>query len=173
MFWNKKKKISQLELVGASAKLAAAQRMRNSSRMDMHNPDAKGQAHSQTIPVVITFVLCAVLTIILMEGSFINISSFHPTGINNLDSLLVGSQLHKFVSDSDVNRLIIIMIRSTFLFIMTGIIPLMGFIASGMFKMGKLNPFIASWTAIVALPVLIFLVKEMLFPMLEQLVNGF
>ena len=159
-----KRKEKYQELVGASAKLAAAERMKNSKRMDSHD-DSKNQAFSQAIPATVVFVFCAALVVISSEGSFFNVGGWHPTGISNLDNLLVGSTPPHLVGDGDINRLLVILVRSFALFILSGIIPFMGLMATRMTGRGRLNPLVACWGAIIVLPLLSYVVQEVILPM--------
>ncbi|MDH3382277.1 MAG: hypothetical protein OEL54_06195 [Flavobacteriaceae bacterium] len=162
MFWKKKEKE---ELVGASAKLAAAERMKTSTRMDSNPENAKGQSYSQTIPVVFIFVMSVVLTLLIMESSLISLSSWRPTGIHNLDMLLVGKNIHKFTGNGDLDRLIVAFIRGLVLFLMAAFIPFVSALMTRIGTKGKINPFVACWATIVGIPLVYLLMAEVFLPL--------
>jgi len=143
------------EFIGASAKLAAAERMRQAAHEEAEY-NASGKAVGQAIPVTIVFVM-AVLLAMLPVGDIFVTADWSLTGIDSVDQLLFGAEIQKFTGDADLDRLIAILVRGSALFLLTGVAPFFASVAARIFGKNRLNPFVACWGAFVALPLLYFL----------------
>lgn len=149
MFGFGKKKVLP---IGAAEKIAAAERMREAARLEMlQKTGGIQEAPSQTVPLAIVFGMAVIFALVLVESGNNPFSGWHPTGISSIDSLLVGSDIPSIMGDGDIDKLIVIMIRGIFYFLMAGLIPLFSLII--MRLTGKsLTPLVACWGVTIALP---------------------
>ena len=147
--------------VGASAKIEAAERMKAKSRLDML-ATSEGQTASQTIPVTFVFALAVGFAMLAMDGSMINTAGWHPTGVGSVDQLLVGSAAQRFTGDAQIDKLIVAFIRGFALCLVTGIIPLFAAVVTRMGGKGKINPLVACWGMLIAVPMFGFLIGPLL-----------
>jgi hypothetical protein len=136
--------------IGASAKLEAAARMRRAARADEGGVDF-GQA-SQVIPVTIIFVFAVGLAMLAPEGFLSKVFGGGLTGIGALDQILTGAAAPKITGDADMNRLISIFVRGFVLFLTAGAPPFLSALVVRILGMSRVNPFVACWGALIALP---------------------
>lgn len=172
-FWEKKKK--EEELVGASIKLATAERMRQQDRASKmgHEDDEVGQSFSQTVPITIGFVFAVIVTMMSMDGSVIDFSRFNLTGIRGLDNFIFGQDIPYLTGGKDMDKVLVIFSRAFSFCLIAGFFPLAGYAISKTAHRGKINPFIGCWIAIIASPVIYGIFYEMILPSLEDLARGF
>ncbi len=159
------------ELVGASAKLEAAEKMKAAGRIATNKETAEGQSYSQNMPAAGIFFVSFLYVIILMELSGINISSWHITGDRSIDSFLTGSRGHRFIGDKDIDKIILAFLRALVFFLATGIIPLLGKIVHQFFPKNTINPFVSCWAAVAISPLLYMTFISFILPLLEDIIR--
>lgn len=109
-----------------------------------------GQA-SQLIPVTIIFVFAAGLAMLLPDG-FLSKFFGGATGIGILDQALTGGAAPKIAGDADLGRLISILVRGLMLFLAAGAAPFLASVAVRAAGKNRVNPFVACWAMLIALP---------------------
>jgi|GEM_PF-6193976 len=171
-FWEKEKKE---ELIGASIKLATAERMRQQGRMMKHGneSDESGQSYSQTIPATIGFVFAVIVVMMAMDGSVINFSRLNLTGIRSFDDFIFGQNIPRLMGSQDLDKVIVIFSRAFAFAGIAGLFPLAGYAITKTAHRGRINPFVASWLALIASPVVYGLFSEMIAPTISDLFRGF
>lgn len=158
--FNKKKEAPKL--VGASAKFAAVERMKRAAALERQR-GAKAKASSQTIPVTIIFVLAVGVSMLLLGPT-----SISKAGGFSIGQLLFASAAPGLTGDADIDRLIAILARGLAVFIVSAIAPLCGYVVVQASKK-RLNPFIACWAVLLALPLVSYSFSDTLMPFIRSL----
>ncbi len=161
------------ELVGASAKIEAAERMKAAGRIAANKETAEGQSYSQNVPALVVYVLTALLVLILMNSSDFNLAGWHLTGDRSIDTFLTGSKIPRFLGDKSIDTIILVFLRALVFFLFAGIVPLLGKMISQSVPKDTINPFMACWAAVITLPFLYVTFVSFLAPLLEDMLRGF
>jgi hypothetical protein len=155
MGWDK----NEPEFIGASDKITAAQKMRLAAR-DGESDNIPEKPSSQIIPVTLTFLMAAGLAMLLLGGALPYLSGWRPTGIEDVDHILFGDSIQKMTGNTEMDHLLVIMIRAAVLFLAAGIAPFLAAIAVRIAGKKRLDPFVACWAVLIALPLFYFLLGK-------------
>lgn len=157
------KKPEEPRLVGASDKFAAVERMRQAAALEQGGGVVvKAQSGSQTVPVTIVFVLAVGLAMLLLSPV-----SISQAGGFSIGQLLFASAAPALIGDADMDRLVAILARGLAVFIVSAVIPLCGYILVQATK-ERLNPFVACWLALLALPLVLYPLSDMLLSFVRR-----
>lgn len=147
--WNKNE---PSEFTAASARLEAVARMRQSAQADAY--ELPPRQASQMIPLTIVFVLAAGLVLLAPGESLQKFFGAAMTGIDLVDGFLAGTAA---AGDAEMNRLATTLARGFALFLMAGAAPLLAAMVTRLPGCGRVNPLVACWGALLALPLFYFL----------------
>ncbi len=161
------------ELVGASAKIEAAERMKAAGRIAAHQETAEGQSYNQNVPALVVYVLAVLLVLMLMNSSDFNLSGWHLTGDRSIDSFLTGSTIPSFFGDKSIDTIILVFLRALVFSLFAGIVPLLGKMIAQLVPKDTINPFMACWAAVIAIPFLYVMFVSFLAPLFEDMLRGF
>jgi H+/gluconate symporter-like permease len=145
MAWDKNR---QSEIPGTERR-ATVEKMRRAAWEAENNLPQKPA--SQTIPVTLVFVLAVALA--AQQGS----AAWGLTGMRAIDNILSGAFIRSLIQDADISNLFILLLRGIILFLAAGFVPLCASAAVRSLGEKRLNPFVACWAALVALPLFYFL----------------
>lgn len=165
------KKPEEPKLVGAIEKIAAAERMRNAARDDAEKAYGPSKG-GQTVPATIIFVLSVVFAFMTVDSNPAGVG-LHLTGVMSVDKTLFGPGIQPFTGSAETDMAIVALIRGFALFLLAGLPPLFASLASGMFGRGRISPFVASWGALIVLPMIIYPLREVLGSLAGDLLRAF
>lgn len=148
MSWNK----NEPSDLTTAARLEAAARMRQSVQADAY--DLPSRPASQLIPATIVFVLAAGLVLLAPGESLQGFFGPAMTGIDFVDGLLAGTAV---AGDAEMNRLTTILARGFAVFLLAGAAPLLAAVVTRLPGCSRVNPLVACWGALLALPLFYFL----------------
>jgi len=169
-FW--KKEEEHIALVGASAKLAAAERMRQQDRLKKEvgdNSDAFGQCYSQTVPFTAGFIVAALIAIMNMGGGIIDLTGLSLTGSRSFDGFLFGTDVPYILGNNDVDQILVIFIRAFLYCLIAAVIPGIGYGLAQIGNKGQVSPYTACWGAMLLSPFVYWVLTSFIVPIF----NGF
>ena len=169
MFGFGKKKIP----AGATEKIELAKKMRAEGRYNVNQKGGGGETRypSQAVPIAIVYVFATLLSALLTSsGSSTPLSSMHFTGISSIDNVISGTDIVSFVGNEDEDRLFTILGRGLAFFILSGIVPLIAFVAENLFFKKTVMPLVICWSVIIILMIFyLFVPQNSIWPFLRDL----
>ena len=163
-FWEKEK--PQEELVGASIKIATAERMKAAGRFQKvgNEEDDENQAFGQNVHMLIGYVMAILVAVMALDKSVINFSGFELTGSRSLDDLIFGSSVPNFFGDGDIDMIVAIMLKALLYCLIAAIFPIIGYGIRRVLGKEESSPYFCCWIAIVASPIIYVLFAQIIFP---------
>ncbi|MCK5555806.1 MAG: hypothetical protein KAI76_06185 [Alphaproteobacteria bacterium] len=166
--WGKK----DTKLVGAQDKLALARQIKESFKTNIQLRNNATQTTSQTVPVMVIFMIAVGLAFFMTDGGGSALFGGHPTGIYKLDLLLVGSSIPNLIGDADINRVVVIFIRGFVYFLLTGLAPFIAFLFINLIGKNRVNSFVACWL-VICITSFLYMSMHDLLPALRDIKEGF
>ena len=147
---------------GARDKIAMAREMKKKGFYDSEQKRGGGttQYPSQTIAISLIISLAVIIAFILTGGTSSPLSGMHPTGINNIDSFVTGSDIHAFTGDPDQDKVLTIMGRGLALFALAGIVPLISLMLEKTLLRARVMPHVICWGVTVALMIVYLCIPD-------------
>jgi hypothetical protein len=133
---------------GAREKIEMARQMKAAGKFDIGtNMGGSGDINypSQAIPVTIIYVLATGIAMYLTDKGSNPLTGLNITGNSMVDNLVSGGGVVTFTGVADNDRLYTILGRGFAFFLLSGLVPLLGFLFEQVFFRRKVTPFVVCW----------------------------
>ncbi|MFN7115077.1 MAG: hypothetical protein ACK4PK_12045 [Alphaproteobacteria bacterium] len=162
-------KKEEVKLVGAKAKIEHAKKFGKNFQVKSKR---EGKEPNPTLAIVIVWGLAVGLAALLTEG-VLKTGAGISTGNGGFDKLMFGPGEPALMGSSEIDYLLVLLIRGTGIFLVAGIIPGCTVLWQRLLDKNQMNVYISFWGVSIGIAVLYYLAKDILADIFKEVLAVF
>ncbi|MDY0008301.1 MAG: hypothetical protein RBS08_01220 [Bdellovibrionales bacterium] len=158
------------KLVGARQKLEQAKKYGTGFHVKSKR---EGKEPNPRLAIIIVWGMALGLATLLTESHLKKGDALMSTGNAGFDKLMFGSTTPSFIGSPDIDYIILLLIRGTFVFAVAGILPALTLAWQRLLDKNQMNVYIAFWGVTVGVALLYYISKDFLGSVFTDLLSVF